>query len=104
MVNPFKFVSDSFKGQFQVRFTIGSPDGSTMLSLSDGQGTVAQRLLSVEQLSDPAKLAQTIQSIRFGLAIDRGHGLSCLDELSRSAANEDQAVNRWDGPAHMPSA
>ncbi|WP_017937385.1 DUF3509 domain-containing protein [Zestomonas thermotolerans] len=89
MLNPFKFVSDSFKDQFQVRFTIGSPDGSTTLSLLDEHGTVAQRLLSVEQLSDPAKLEQTIQSIRFGLAIDRGQGLSCLEEMSS---------RRWDGP------
>ncbi|MBM7060073.1 DUF3509 domain-containing protein [Pseudomonas sp. UL073] len=97
MLNPFKFVSDSFKGQFQVRFTIGSPDGSTTLSLCDEQGTVAQRLLSSEQLCDPAKLEQTIQSIRFGLAIDRGQGLSGLDELSKPPANEDAL--RWDGPS-----
>ncbi|AYC31851.1 DUF3509 domain-containing protein [Pseudomonas cavernae] len=88
MVNPFKFVSDSFKDEFQVRFSIGSPDGSTTLSLCDAQGTVAQRLLSCEQLNDPAKLEQAIQSIRFGLAIDRGQGRAGLDELSQPAAHE----------------
>ncbi|UVE16889.1 DUF3509 domain-containing protein [Pseudomonas sp. LS44] len=88
MLNPFKFVSDSFKDEFLVRFSIGSPDGSATLSLSNQQGTVAQRVLSGEQLADRAKLEQAIQSIRFGLAIDEGSGVSCLDKISRPAANE----------------
>ncbi len=87
MVNPFKYVSDSFKDEFLVRFSIGSPDGSAMLSLSNDQGRVAQRMLSSDQLADVEKLEQVITSIRFGLAIDQGRGLSCLGKLS-PAANE----------------
>lgn len=87
MVNPFKYVSDSFKDEFLVRFSIGSPDGSAMLSLSNDKGRVAQRMLSCDQLADVDKLEQVITSIRFGLAIDQGRGFSCLGKLS-PAANE----------------
>ncbi|MES2819657.1 MAG: DUF3509 domain-containing protein [Pseudomonadota bacterium] len=87
MHNPFKFVSDCFKDDFQVRFSIERLDGSAMVSLCDAQGTVAQRLLSGEQLADRVLLRQRIESIRFGLAIDQGRGISGLERISQ-AANE----------------
>ncbi|MET1076861.1 MAG: DUF3509 domain-containing protein [Pseudomonas sp.] len=88
MHNPFKFVNDCFKDEFQVRFSIERLDGSVTLSLHEAGVTVAQRMLSGEQLADPAKLRHRIQSIRFGLAIDRGQGMRCLAKISRAAANE----------------
>ncbi|WP_263141274.1 DUF3509 domain-containing protein [Pseudomonas sp. RIT-PI-AD] len=88
MDNPFKFVSDSFKDELQVRFSIERLDGSLTLTLYDEHGAVARRALSGEQLSDEQQLQRVVQSIRFGLAIDRGQGISCLDEISKPAANE----------------
>jgi len=41
-----------------------------------------RRALSGDQLGDPDRLEQIVQSIRFGLAIDSGDGLSGLDRLS----------------------
>lgn len=81
MDNPFRYISDAFKDQFEVRFVIERMDGSLTLTLADAQGVVVRRALSPEQLSDPAKLDMAIQSIRFGLAIDHGQGLQELDEM-----------------------
>jgi hypothetical protein len=88
MLNPFQFVSESFKDEFQVRFSIERMDGSITLSLADERGVVARRALSSEQLGDLSKLRQTVQSIRFGLAIDSGQGIRCLNQISAGAANE----------------
>ncbi len=84
MFNPFKFVSESFKDEYQVRFYIERMDGGVTLSLFNEQGVVARRALSGEQLADEARLQQVVQSIRFGLAIDSGHGADCLLALSQA--------------------
>lgn len=81
MDNPFKHISDAFKDQFEVRFVIERMDGSLTLTLSNDEGIMVRRALSGDQLSDPEKLDMTIQSIRFGLAIDHGQGLRGLDEM-----------------------
>ena len=81
MDNPFKHISDAFKEQFEVRFVIERMDGSLTLTLSNEQGVVVRRALSSDQLGDADKLEATIQSIRFGLAIDHGQGLRGLDEI-----------------------
>lgn len=88
MLNPFQFVSESFKDEFQVRFSIERMDGSITMSLANESGVVARRALSSEQLGDLSKLQQTVQSIRFGLAIDNGQGIRCLNQISAKAANE----------------
>ncbi|TRX75550.1 DUF3509 domain-containing protein [Pseudomonas mangiferae] len=94
MDNPFKYVSDSFKDELRVHFSVERLDGSITLTLYDDSGAVARRALSGEQMGDEHQLQRVVQSIRFGLAIDRGDGLSCLDELSRPAANESPAAPR----------
>lgn len=81
MHNPFKYISDAFSDQFGVRFVIERMDGSLTLTLSDDQGVVVRRALSAEQLADGDRLETVVQSIRFGLAIDHGHGLRGLDAL-----------------------
>lgn len=88
MNNPFKFVSDCFYREFNVRFSVEGEDGGATLQLSDEHGTVAQRRLSSEQLADQSKLEERIRSIRFGLAIDNGRGIEGLDMMSQAAANE----------------
>jgi hypothetical protein len=81
MDNPFKHISDAFKEEFEVRFVIERMDGSLTLTLSNDQGVVVRRALSSDQLGDTDKLESTIQSIRFGLAIDHGQGLRGLDAI-----------------------
>lgn len=82
MDNPFKYLSDAFKDDFEVRFVIERMDGSLVLVLSDNERVKVRRALSGDQLGDPDKLEQIVQSIRFGLAIDSGDGLNGLDRLS----------------------
>lgn len=82
MDNPFRYLSDAFKDEFEVRFVIERMDGSLVLVLSDKEQVRVRRALSGEQLGDPLKLEQVVQSIRFGLAIDSGDGLSELERIS----------------------
>lgn len=82
MDNPFKYLSDAFKDEFEVRFVIERMDGSLVLVLSDQERVRVRRALCGEQLGDPLKLELVVQSIRFGLAIDSGEGLVGLDRIS----------------------
>lgn len=72
MFNPFQTLSDAFHEHYRVNFSLESPDGSIMLTLSNAAGVVAKRLISPAQRNDPKRLENLIQSIRFGIAIDSG--------------------------------
>ena len=85
MANPFKYISHQFKDEFDVRFIVERMDGSLTVLLSDQSGIVARRRISAEQLSDHEKLKLIVQSIRFGLAIDQGHGSRCLGKMAQTS-------------------
>ncbi|MCY1285710.1 hypothetical protein D9M68_148410 [compost metagenome] len=73
MENPFQLLTDAFHPEYRVNFRIESLDGSVMLTLSDQHGSrVAKRRISAAQRSDPQRLRNLIQSVQFGIAIDRG--------------------------------
>jgi hypothetical protein len=72
MFNPFQMLTDAFREHYRVNFSLESPDGSIMLTLSDSAGVVAKRLISPAQRNDAKRLENLIQSIRFGIAIDSG--------------------------------
>jgi hypothetical protein len=96
MFNPFQFMSDSFEGQYRVHFSTVRQDGSVLLSLVGEGGVVVRRALTSEQLADYDKLVRMVRSIRFGLAIESGRGISCLNELSEPAANDACASSATD--------
>lgn len=87
MDNPFKYLSEAFRDDFEVRFVIERMDGSLVLVLSDGEQVRVRRALTGDQLGDVQKLEQVVQSIRFGLAIDSGLGYSELERMA--AASQD---------------
>jgi len=100
MFNPFRFVSDAFRHEYQVRFAIERMDGGVILSLSNDEGAVvARRALSGEQLADETRLRQIVQSIRFGLAIDSGYGVSCLQAISAGQASNEPTLRGAAGGA-----
>ena len=73
MDNPFQIITDTFSPQYRVNLSIQRLDGSKMLTLSDDTGVVAKRMISAEQRNDPQRLKRLVQSIQFGIAIEKGH-------------------------------
>lgn len=90
MFNPFQMLTDAFNEHYRVNFSLESPDGSIMLTLSNGLGVVAKRLISPAQRNDPKRLENLIQSIRFGIAIDSGQ-------------SPNQVLLAMHNTAHVPS-
>lgn len=82
MDNPYQFLRNAFRPEFDVRFVLERAQGSMLLLLLQGEQLRVRRTLTGEQLADREKLSQVVESIRFGLAIDRGDGLSGLNALS----------------------
>ncbi len=78
MDNPFQLIAAAFEHDFRVNFRIERLDGSVSLTLSDDNGVKVKRLISKQQLHDQTRLARLIDSIRLGIAIDEGHGVSAL--------------------------
>ena len=78
MNNPFQLIAAAFEQDFRVNFRIERLDGSVSLTLSDDTGIKVKRLISKQQLHDQARLARLIDSIRLGIAIDEGHGVTAL--------------------------
>ncbi|CAD5108118.1 DUF3509 domain-containing protein [Zestomonas carbonaria] len=94
MENPFQLLTDAFHPEYRVNFSIESLDGSVILTLSDDQGSVvAKRRISAVQRSDPQRLRKLIQSVRFGIAIDRGQGLAALGDRQLVPAPRDRQVS-----------
>ncbi|WP_462381617.1 DUF3509 domain-containing protein [Pseudomonas sp. Marseille-QA0892] len=73
MDNPFKILTQAFQADYRVNFSVERLDGSIMLTLSDEDGLVAKRMISAPVLKDIHQLDRLIQSVRFGIAIERGH-------------------------------
>lgn len=73
MYNPFQILTDAFQAEYRVNFSLVGPDGSIMLTLTNERGVAARRTLSTAQRNDPVRLARVIESIRLGIAIERGH-------------------------------
>ncbi|UVE16894.1 DUF3509 domain-containing protein [Pseudomonas sp. LS44] len=72
MDNPFRLLTDAFHPQYRVNFSIESLDGSIMLTLSDEDSVIAKRRISPAQRNDPKRLHHLIESVQFGIAIERG--------------------------------
>lgn len=72
MFNPFQVLTEAFNEHYRVNFSLESPDGSIMLTLSNAAGIAAKRLITPAQRNDPKRLDNLIQSVRFGIAIDNG--------------------------------
>lgn len=72
MDNPFQIISDAFQPDYRVNLSIQGLDGTIMLTLSNDAGMVAKRMISPAQRNDPKRLQRLIQSIKFGIAIERG--------------------------------
>jgi hypothetical protein len=73
MDNPFHALTDAFQQDYRVNFSVERLDGSIMLTLSDELGPVAKRMISTVTLNNPTLLQRLIQSIKFGIAIERGN-------------------------------
>ncbi|TWI58576.1 uncharacterized protein DUF3509 [Pseudomonas duriflava] len=89
--SPLQSIAQAFEAEFSINFLIESLDGNVVLVLTDQAGTKIRRLITAEQLADPLKVKRIINAIRFGLAIDAGHGLSVMKALSEPA-NEKMLV------------
>ncbi|ALD99139.1 hypothetical protein A988_13874 [Pseudomonas syringae BRIP39023] len=72
MDNPFQMITDTFHPDYRVNLSIQGLDGSIMLTLSNECGVVAKRLISAAQRNDPQRLRKLIESVQFGIAIERG--------------------------------
>jgi hypothetical protein len=72
MDNPFQIISNAFQPDYRVNLSIQGLDGTIMLTLSNEQGMVAKRMISPAHRSDPKRLQRLIESIKFGIAIERG--------------------------------
>lgn len=70
--SPFKMISDVFQPRYRVNFCIQKPDGSILLTLTDGHGVAMKRYILAEQWRDREKLERLIQSLCLTLAIERG--------------------------------
>ncbi len=78
MDNPFQLIAAAFEQDYRVNFRIERLDGSVSLTLSDDTGIKVKRLISKQQLHDRTRLARLIDSIRLGMAIDAGQGVTAL--------------------------
>ncbi|MEE4151783.1 DUF3509 domain-containing protein [Pseudomonas viridiflava] len=72
MDNPFQMITDTFHPDYRVNLSTQGLDGSIMLTLSNERGVVAKRLISAAQRNDPERLRRLIESVQFGIAIERG--------------------------------
>ncbi|WPP00724.1 DUF3509 domain-containing protein [Pseudomonas sp. HR96] len=91
MDNPFQIISEAFQPEYRVNLSIQRLDGSIMLTLSNDSGVVAKRMISAAQRNDPKRLLRLIESIQFGIAIERGH--SAVQLLA--AMTESDSPKAW---------
>jgi hypothetical protein len=90
MDNPFQTISNAFQPQYRVNLSIQGLDGTIMLTLSNDQGMVAKRMISLAQRKDPVRLQRLIDSIKFGIAIERGD--SPMEMLTAMTAASKRAI------------
>ncbi len=93
MDNPFQLIAAAFEHDFRVNFRIERLDGSVSLTLSDDSGVKVKRLISKQQLHDHTRLARLIDSIRLGIAIDEGHGVTALLASGSGTVNRPTIAN-----------
>ena len=92
MDNPFQMITDTFHPDYRVNLSIQGLDGSIMLTLSNERGVVAKRLISAAQRNDPERLRRLIESVQFGIAIERGDSaIKILAAMTDGAAVANQA-------------
>jgi hypothetical protein len=101
-VSPLQSIAQAFEAEFTINFLIENLDGCVTLVLTDRNGAKIRRIITAEQLADPAKIRRIIDTIRFGLAIDAGQGISVMRALSEPA--NDQAANLSVGQQESPSS
>lgn len=75
MYNPFQILTDAFQADYRVNLSLERLDGNIMLTLAEETGVVARRMISPAQRNDPKRLERVIESIRFGIAIEKGHNV-----------------------------
>lgn len=85
MDSPFQSITEAFKSEYHVNFSVERPDGSIVLTLSNQDGVAVKRFISAGQWRDPEKLRRFIMSVKFGLAIEKGEVTpALLDSMTRS--------------------
>lgn len=104
MDNPFQIISDAFQPDYRVNLSIQGLDGTIMLTLSNDQGMVAKRMISIAQRNDPKRLQRLIESIKFGIAIERGDSaiamLAAMTD-SQKGLPPPAAGGKWQAPASV---
>jgi hypothetical protein len=78
MDSPFQLITDAFKAEYNVNFSIERPDGSILLTLSNEDGVAVKRFIPADQWRDREKLQRFIMSVKFGLAIENGEATPAL--------------------------
>lgn len=99
MDNPFQTISNAFQPEYRVNLSIQGLDGTIMLTLSNDHGMVAKRMISLAQRKDPARLQRLIDSIKFGIAIERGDSamemLAAMTDSSKRPLLPQPPVGDW---------
>jgi hypothetical protein len=99
MDNPFQIISDAFQPDYRVNLSIQGLDGTIMLTLSNEQGMVAKRMISLAQRNDPKRLQRLIESIKFGIAIERGDSamamLAAMTDSNKALMPPAAGGNTW---------
>ncbi|MFC2970696.1 DUF3509 domain-containing protein [Azotobacter bryophylli] len=90
MNSPFQSITDVFKAEYHVNFSVERPDGSVVLTLSNDKGVAVKRFISAEQWRDPEKLQRFIMSVKLGLAIEKGE---VTPDLLANMSNPVQVLN-----------
>lgn len=93
MDNPFQVITDTFGPHYRINLSVQHLDGSIMLTLSDESGVVARRMISADQRNDPARLKRLMQSVQFGIAIEKGHSAKEILTLM-TEGNEHKLMQR----------
>jgi len=87
-MSPLQSIAQAFEADFSINFLIENLEGSVTLVLTDQKGSKIRRIITAEQLADPARVQRVIDTIRFGLAIDAGQGISVMKALSEPANDQ----------------
>ncbi|UXY52047.1 DUF3509 domain-containing protein [Pseudomonas tohonis] len=104
MYNPFQILTDAFQADYRVNLSLERLDGNIMLTLADETGVVARRMISPAQRNDPKRLERVIESIRFGIAIEKGHNVGEMLSAMTGGKALPTLVERQPGRVTSPLA
>lgn len=104
MYNPFQILTDAFQADYRVNLSLERLDGNIMLTLTDESGVVARRMISPAQRNDHKRLERVIESIRFGIAIEKGHNVGEMLSAMTSGKSIPPIANRQPGRVTGPLA